>query len=89
MLIVSLTFSKCLATKCVPLIDEPCMVRCTLIDFIPNELTYYWFMIGLDKCSGSCNVLPPKNVFRKKNINVKVFNTITNKSETRAVTKHI
>ena len=33
------------------------MTRPTLIDFDPLELNYYPFKIGLDKCSGSCNVL--------------------------------
>ena len=40
--------------------DEPCMVRPTLIDLIPIEPKYYPFMISLDKCTGSCNVLSPK-----------------------------
>ena len=40
--------------------DEPCMVRPTLIDLNPDELKYYSFMISLDKCTGSCNVLFPK-----------------------------
>ena len=56
--IVLLSFSS-LATKCL-LNDEPCMVRPTLIDMNPVELKYYSFMINLDKCSGSCNVLAPK-----------------------------
>ena len=35
------------------------MVRPTLIDMNPNELKYYSFMISLNKCTGSCNVLSP------------------------------
>ena len=46
--------------------DDPCMVRPTLIDMNPNELEYYPFMIILDRCTGSCNILSPKNVFQKK-----------------------
>ena len=39
-------------------------------------------MISLDKCTGSCNVLSPKYVPKEtKDINVKVFNMITNKNE--------
>ena len=64
--IVLLSFSSTLATKCVPLNDEPCMVRPTLIDLNPIELKYYPSMISLDKCKGSCNVLSPKSVFQKK-----------------------
>ena len=33
----------------------------TLIDMNANELKCYPFMISLNKCTGSCNVLSPKN----------------------------
>ena len=46
-LIVILSFSKSLATKCLFLNDEPCMVRPTLIDMNPFELKYSQFMITL------------------------------------------
>ena len=48
-------------------------------------------MTNLDKCSESFNVLLPKIwVLKKtKDINVKVFHTITNKNEAKAITKHI
>ena len=58
--IVLLSFSKSLATKCLFLNDEPFMVRPTLVDMIPVVLKYYPFMISLNKCTGSCNVLSPK-----------------------------
>ena len=47
-------------------------------------------MIILDKSSGSGNVLPPKIFVSKatKDINVKVFNIITNKNEAKIITKH-
>ena len=64
--VVSLSLSESLATKGLSLNDQPCMVRAILIDLNPVELKYYPFMISLDKCSGSCNILSPKNVFRKK-----------------------
>ena len=48
--IVLLSFSESLATKCVSLNDEPCMIRPTLINFNPVELKYYPFRISLDKC---------------------------------------
>ena len=71
-----LSFSSSLATKCVSLNDEPCMVRPTLIDLNPVEIKYYPFVISLDKCSGSCNVLSPIICVPKKTkeINVKTFN---------------
>ena len=46
--IVFLSFSESLATKCVPLRNERCMTRPTLIDLSPFELNYYPFMITLD-----------------------------------------
>ena len=67
------------------------MVRPTLIDLNPLELKYYPFMIILDKCSVSCNVLSPKICVPKErnNINVKVSNMIINKNEAKAMKKHI
>ena len=48
-------------------------------------------MIGLGKYNGSCNVLSPKICVPKEtnDINVKVFNMITNKNEGKAMAKHI
>ena len=60
MFIVLLSFSESLATKCLFLNDESCMVRPTPIDLNPVDLKYYSLMTSLDKCSGSCNVLSPK-----------------------------
>ena len=97
--IVLLSFSSSLArvakvfdqTKCLFLNDEPCMIRPTLIDLNPVELKYYPFMISLNKCTGSCNVLSPKICVPKetKDINVKAFNMITNKNEAKAMTEYI
>ena len=66
------------------------MVRPTLIDLNSVELKYYPFMISLDKCTGSCNVLSPKICSkRNKRHNVKAFNMITNNNEAKAMTEHI
>ena len=48
-------------------------------------------MIGLSKCTGSCNVLSPKICVPKetKDINVKALNMIKNKNEAKAMTEHI
>ena len=56
------------------------MVRPILININPNELKYDPFIINLNKCTGSCNVLSPKICIQKetKVINVKAFNMITN-----------
>ena len=94
MFIVLLSFSSslvCVRTKCQFLNDETCMVRPTLINLNPVELKYYPFMISLDTCSGSCNVLSTKLFVSKhtKDINIKAFNTIKNNNEAKAMTKHI
>ena len=60
--IILLIFSESLArdqTKFLFLNDETCMVRSTLIDMKQVELNYYPFMISLNKCTESCNVLSP------------------------------
>ena len=67
------------------------MVRPNLINLNHVELKCYPFMISLEKCTGSCNVLSPKICVSKetKDINVKAFNMITNKNKAKAMTKHI
>ena len=67
------------------------MVRPTLINMNHVELKYYPFMISLNKCTGSCNVLSPKIFVTKetKDIYVKAFNMITNKNEAKPMRKHI
>ena len=89
--IVLLSFSSSLETTCVFLNAEPCMVRPTLMDLNPVELRYYPFMISLGKYSGNCNVLSPKNCVPKetKDVNVKVFNMITNRNEAKTLVKQI
>ena len=64
------------------------MIRPTLIDLNPIKLKCCPFMISLDKCTGSCNVLPPKIYIPKetKDINIKTFNMITNKTEAKTMT---
>ena len=78
-------------TKCLSLNDEPFMIRPTLISLNPVELKYHPFMINLDQCNGSCNVLSPKKGVPKetKDINVKALNMTTNKKEVKTMTKHI
>ena len=51
-------------------------------------------MISLNTCNGSCNVLSPKICVqkkkkKKKDIDINVFNMITNKNEAKIMTKHI
>ena len=60
MFIALLGFSKSLTTEYLFLNGELFIVRPTLIDMNPNELKYYPFIVSLNKCTGSCNVLSPK-----------------------------
>ena len=87
--IVLLIFSSSLPVKCLFLNDEPYMDP--LIDLDHDELKYYQFMISLDKCAGSCNVLSPKIYVPKetKDKNIKASNMTTNKNKAEAMTQHI
>ena len=89
--ILLLSFSESVATKCLFCNDEPCMVRATLTDMDLVEFKYYPFMNSLNKCSGSCNVWSPTICVPKKTkgINVKAFNILTKKDETKAMTEHV
>ena len=87
--LLRLSFSEFLVTKCVSLNDELCLVRPTHIDLNPT------FTISLDKCNESCNVLSPKVCVLKKKtqmyimIKNEIFKMITNSNEAKTVTKHI
>ena len=52
-------------TKCLFLNDEPCIIRSTLINLNSVAFKYYPFMISLDKCIGSCNVIFAKTCVPK------------------------
>ena len=66
------------------------MVRRTPTDLNPAELKYYPFMISLNKCTGSGNVLSPKMCVPKEGRGIdKAFNMITHKNEAKPVTEHI
>ena len=57
------------------------MIRSVLYDLNHVELKYYRFIISLDKCTGSCNVLFQNISVAKqtKDTNVKAFNMIKQK----------
>ena len=52
-----MNFSRSSATKCVSWNNETCMDRPTVIDFNPIEVSYYLFVISLDKYNGSCDAV--------------------------------
>ena len=90
--IALLSFSRSLATKCVSLNTKPCMTRPFLFVLNPFELKYYPFMISLDQCSGNCDFVDDLSIkicvsSKTKDINVKVFNMITNITEAKTLVK--
>ena len=52
--------------RCVIKLHISLLVRPTLIDMNPVELKYFQFMISLNKCTGSCNILSPKILIIKR-----------------------
>ena len=89
-----LTFSESLATKCMFLNNEKCMIRLSSIDLNPVELNYYSFMIGIDKCNGKYNAvddLSTKICFpnEAEDLNVKRFTMIARIKEAKTFVKHI
>ena len=92
--IVLLSFSVSLARKCVSLNNEPCMIRLTVIDLNSVDHDYFLLRVSLDKYSGSCNAadgLPTKICVpsKTKDINIKVFNVMTRRYETKTLIKQI
>ena len=92
--IALLSFSKSLATKCGSLNNGTCMIRSFFIALNPVELKYYPSMMSLDKCSESCNFADDLSTkicipSKTKDVNVKVFNMITNRNEAKTMVKHI
>ena len=63
--IVLLSFSKSLAIKFL-FLNEPCMIRETIIDMNPNELRYYPFMVILINVLEVVMSYLQKYVFQKK-----------------------
>ena len=85
-------------TKCVSLSNQKREIQPTLINLHPNEynqeLHYYPFAVKLDKCVGSCNTfndLLNKTCVPNKSedLNIYVFNIITEKYESNILTKDI
>ena len=85
-------------TKCVPLSNQKCMTQPTLNNLHPNEYSeefcYYPVPVKLDRCVGSCNTLNDLSnkicVSNKtEDLNLSVFNMITEINESKTLTKHI
>ena len=62
--------------------NEPCVNRAIFIELDLVELSYYPYMISLEKCDGSCNAFDGLCIkvcvpSKMKDANVEVFNMIT------------
>ena len=88
-----LSFNRSLVTKCVLLNDEPCITRPAVIDLNSVDFNYVC-MISLGKCNGhfhavdeiSTKICVPSRI---KDVNVKVFITITRINEAERLVKDI
>ena len=85
-------------TKCVSLRNKICEIQSTLINLYPNEYSqefhYYPFAVKLDRCVGSCNTLNDLSnkvcvPNKTEDLNLSVFNMITEINESKTLTKHI
>ena len=84
--------------KCLSLSYQKCTTQHTLINLHPNGCTqglcYYPFMVNLDRCIRSCNIL--NDLSNKicvsnetEDLNVSVLNKITGITESKTLAKHI
>ena len=83
-----MSFSSSLASKYVLLINEPCMVRPTLIN--PVELNNILLNISLDKCNAIFNAVDDLSTklclpSKTKDVHLKVFNLITRINEAKTL----
>ena len=85
-------------TKCVLLSSQKGMIQPTLINLHPNEYSEEFhcslFTVKLDRYVGSCNI--HNDLFNKvyipnktEDLNLSVFNMITDINESKTLTKHI
>ena len=70
------------------------MTRHAVIDLNPTDLNYYPFMISLEKCKMSCNVVDVLSTKicvpnKTKEVSVKRFSMVTRIDEAKALVKHI
>ena len=83
---------------CVSLINQKYMIQPTIINLHPNEHSqefhYFPFSVKLDRRAGSCNTLNHLSnkvcvPNKREDLNLSMFNTITEINESKTLTKHI
>ena len=77
-------------SKCISMTNQKCEVRPQIVNVDSDEPVFYPFPIKTSKCSGSCNNInnPRKKMCIPdivKNLNVKVFNLVSETNETRRI----
>ena len=79
--------------ECVSMANQECKVRPEIVNINSNEAVFFPFTIKTSKCSGSCNSI--NDPYSKmcvadvvKNLNIKVFNTVSRTNETRYLKWH-
>ena len=73
--------------------NQYCQPKPTIVNINSTKPLYYLFTASVDKCGGNCNtvndpyagICAPNKV---KNMNVKVFNLMTEVYETRFLAQH-
>ena len=85
-------------TKCISLYNQQCITQPTLTNLHPNEygqgLRWYPLAVNLHRCMGSCNTINDlcnRVCFpnETEDLDLNVFNMITNINESRTLTKRI
>ena len=81
------------ALNCVSMKIQECKVRPKIVDINSNNPMFYPFIIKVNKCSGNCNNI--NNPYAKicvpdtvKDLNVRVFNSMSRNNETRHIEWH-
>ena len=80
-MLVLLYFGGSFAAKYISMNYQPSMARLMLIDFNPDELHYYPFIISLDKCDVSSSAVEHAFdrifvLYKTEDVNLKVFKLI-------------
>ena len=79
--------------SCISIKNQECKVRPKIVDINSNNPIFYPFSVNINKFSGNCNnindpyekICVPDTV---KNVNVKVFNLMSNNNETKYMKWH-
>ena len=85
--------SRVNSLECISMKNQECKVRPEIVNVNSKEPVFFPFSIKTSKCSGSCNNI--NNPYAKlcvpdvvKNLNIKVFNTVSWTNETRRIEWH-